>query len=206
MLSRHSAILICMDASEPKHRWFRPKPGWLVIFSLAVTGVLFLSERFQWFGFNHAQGLDGADCCGERGGGLLLMLVWWLAALVCRLRFQFSISSLLVLALAVALPSSWLAVELKKAGNQTKALQEIKKFGGLVAWDALQRKPHPQVVERLRSVLGDDFFANPMQVYLADTPATDADLRCLGGLPKLKYLTLSGMHFTDLVLAITSGG
>jgi hypothetical protein len=57
---------------------------------------------------------------------LLLMLFWFAADLVFRLRFQFSIRALLVLMVAVAVPCSWLAVEMKKAGW---------KSGDVVAYD-----------------------------------------------------------------------
>ena len=40
-------ILTGMDAPE-KRRWYCPTPGWLVLGSLAVTGLLFLSERWRW--------------------------------------------------------------------------------------------------------------------------------------------------------------
>jgi hypothetical protein len=33
-------------------RWFRLTPDRLVIALLAVEGLLWLSERFQWFAFN----------------------------------------------------------------------------------------------------------------------------------------------------------
>ena len=57
---------------------------------------------------------------------LLLMLLWFLAALVFRLRFQFSILSLLVLVVAVALPFSWLATEMKAARKQREAVEQIE--------------------------------------------------------------------------------
>jgi hypothetical protein len=44
-----------MDTPE-KRRWYRPTPAWLVFGSLAVTGLLFLSEKWRWFGFNEHKG------------------------------------------------------------------------------------------------------------------------------------------------------
>ena len=64
-----------------------------------------------------AQGLDGADRLASVGAALLLMFLWFLAALVFRWRFQFSILSLLVLVVVVAVPCSWLATEMK-AGEE----------------------------------------------------------------------------------------
>ena len=43
------------------------------------------------------------------------MFLWFLAALLLRWRFQFSILSLLVLVVVVAVPFSWLATGMKQA-------------------------------------------------------------------------------------------
>ncbi len=37
-----------MDTPE-KHRWYCPTPSWLVLGSMAVTGLLFLSGTWQRF-------------------------------------------------------------------------------------------------------------------------------------------------------------
>ena len=41
------------------------------------------------------------------------MLAWFSAGLVFRRRFQFSVRSLLVLVVVVAVPCSWMAVEIR---------------------------------------------------------------------------------------------
>ena len=70
---------------------------------------------------------------------LLLMLLWFLAALVFRLRFQFSILSLLVLTVAVALPFGWLATEMKAAREQKTTVEEIMNLRGSVNYDYQSR-------------------------------------------------------------------
>ena len=45
------------------------------------------------------------------------MLLWFLAALIFHRRFQFSILSLLVLVVVVAIPFSWLAVKMEQKLN-----------------------------------------------------------------------------------------
>jgi hypothetical protein len=40
----------------PKPRCFRPRPGSLILALLVVEALLWLSERFQWFGFNQHKG------------------------------------------------------------------------------------------------------------------------------------------------------
>ena len=111
-----------MDATK-KRRWYCPTPGWLVLGSLAVTGLLWLSNWLGWPAWHKGYAVLAAVA----GVGMVLavMLLWWLAALVFRWRFQFAVRTLLVLALAVALPCSWMAVELKKAEQERKAARAL---------------------------------------------------------------------------------
>ena len=48
-------------------RWFRSAPDRVVLALLPLEGLLILSERFGWFAFNAAQGLDRAG--GDRRPG-----------------------------------------------------------------------------------------------------------------------------------------
>ena len=48
----------------------------------------------------------------------LLMLLWFAAALLFRCRFQYSLRSLFCWSLAVAIPCSWLAVEMQHERKQ----------------------------------------------------------------------------------------
>ena len=41
---------------KARRRWFVPTPGRLLVVLLAVDGLLWLSERFQWFAFNQHKG------------------------------------------------------------------------------------------------------------------------------------------------------
>jgi hypothetical protein len=123
-----------MDSAEPKSRWYRLTPGSLIAGLLAAECFLWASQHFAWFAFNRHKGWTVLIAVAAVGAVLAVLLVWWLAAAVFRLRFQFSIRALLVLALAVALPSSWLAVEMKKAKAQKEAVAEIEKLGGGVTY------------------------------------------------------------------------
>ena len=102
---------------------------------LALEGFLLLSEWFQWFAFNRHKGWTVLIAVASVGVAFVLMFLWFLAALVFRRRFQFSILSLLVLTVVVAIPCSWLATEMKQARKQREAVEEIKKAGGRVAYD-----------------------------------------------------------------------
>ncbi len=196
-----------MDASEPKRRWFYPTPGWLVILSLAVTGVLFLSERFQWFGFNTHKGWTVLLAVAAVGLFLALMLVWLLIALAFRMRFQYSIRSLLLLVVAVSLPCSWFAVEMKKAREQRAIVDGIRQLNGEVQYDwridaigdELPNSQAPQL-HGCRAVLGDDFLSNVSLVNLKTANATAADLNQLPNLSQLRILWIHDLQVSDTVL------
>ena len=120
---------------ESRRRWFRLTPGRLLLVLLAVEGFLWLSERFQWFAFNHHKGYAVLIAVASVGVFLLLMLLWFLAALLFRWRFQFSLLSLLALTVAVALPCGWLETAMQQAREQREAVRVVVKFGGWVIYD-----------------------------------------------------------------------
>ena len=116
-------------------RRFCPTPAWLVLGLLVVEGLLWLSERFQWFWFNEKKGWTVLIAVAVVGVAMLVMLLWFIVALVFRWRFQFSIRSLLVLTVAVAIPCSWLAAEMKAAREQRAVVAEIKSMNLYVTYD-----------------------------------------------------------------------
>jgi len=73
---------------------------------LAVEGLLLLSERFRWFAFNERKGWTVLIAVAAVGLAGLCTLLWFAVALLLRRPFQFSIRSLLVLTVAVAIPCS----------------------------------------------------------------------------------------------------
>ena len=193
--------------TDPTHtrRRFSPTPGWLVFALLVLEGLLWLSGRFQWFGFNHHKGWTVLIAVAVVGMTMLVMLGWFIVARVFRRRFQFSIRSLLVLTVAVALPFSWLAVEVKRAREQEEAAA-IYKLGGNVWFDYqiidgcdypdLDRGP-PRRPTWLLGLLGNDFFAAVVGMQLHRSEVTDADLEQIRRLPQLKWLDIGDTNTTD---------
>ena len=192
-----------MDAPE-KRRWYYPTPGWLVLGSLAVTGLIWLSNWLEWPAWHKGYAVLAAVA----GVSVVLaaMLLWWLVALAFRWRFQFGIRTLLVLTLAVAVPCSWLAVRMRqaerereaaaaakveKAKRQKEAAAAIQKLGGSVTWSAASPD--------LRTGLSDDCVPAVIAVSADrcdDKPtfwnATDVDLTYLRELTELQTLDLCG--------------
>ena len=140
-----------MAAAPEKARRYRVTPGRLLPLLLAVEGLLWLSEHFHWM----SKGWPVVTAIGTVAVFFVLMFLWFLAALVFRLRFQFSILSLLVLPVAVALPCGWLATEMKQARKQREAVEGIWKARGNIVY-AYAMPPGPQW---FRKLLGENLFA-----------------------------------------------
>jgi hypothetical protein len=153
------------DTADSDRRSFHPTPGHFLAGLLAVEGLLFLSERFHWFAFNTHKGWTVLIALASVGVFLLIMLLWFLAALVFRCWFQFSIRSLLVLTVAVALSCSWLATEMKAAKTQKDAARCISALGSCTYDDEVSASASavtasPPRHDWLRRMLGCDFFAS----------------------------------------------
>ena len=119
----------------PRPRWYHLTPERVVLGLLALEGFLLLSERFEWFAFNRHKGWTVLIAVASVVVAMLLMFLWFLAALVFRWRYQFSIRSLLVLTVVVAAACSWLAVKRQQARQQQEVAEEIAKVGGTVSYD-----------------------------------------------------------------------
>jgi hypothetical protein len=209
-----------MDAAKPrKRRWFHVTPDRLVIGLLVVECLLWLSN---WLGWWH-KGYPVLASIAVVGVVLVFMLLWLVVALIFRLRFQFFIRSLLVLVVAVALPFSWLGVEVKKAKEDRELADEIAKAGGSVNqidWvtdmDFLLPEIQLSGPASLSKIFGDYFFRDVFwSVLESDAPierlkrwpklrgiqlrgrVTDAGIARLKGNRQLYYVNLSGSEVTD---------
>ncbi len=97
------------DTTKARVRSFHLTPGRFVIGLLAVEVLLWLSDRFGWLGWH--KGYAVLTAVAMVGVAMLGMLLWFAVSLIFRWRFQFSLRSLLIVAIVVAVPSSWCAVE-----------------------------------------------------------------------------------------------
>ena len=185
-----------------KLRWFHPTPARLLVILLVIEAILLLSE--QWF----PKGWTVLIAIAAVGITMALMLIWWLAALCFRWRFQFSLRSLLVATVAVAIPFSWLAVEMKKMREQRAAVEWVKKMGVYIRYDYQPSNGTtnaPLGPVWLRKLFGDDFFANVSEVQFNDTQLTDTGLERIKGLSELQGLSLTNTQVTDTGLEHLKG-
>ena len=160
-----------------------------------MEGLLWLSERYPWFWFNEKKGWTVLIGVAVVGVTMLIMLLWFVASLLFRWRFQFSIRSLLVLTVAVALPCSWLAVEMQEAKRERESAAAIERLGGRVVWSGLLGPA------ALRSLLGDDFLQTVDRVDLHGTAVTNDESETLKGLTRLQDLVLRRITYTNVGMA-----
>ena len=183
---------------------FRLTPELCVLLLLVVEVLLFLSNWLAWPEWH--KGYPVLMSVGVVSVVLILMLVWYLAAFIFRLRFQFSVRSLLMLTVAVALPSSWLAAEMKNAREQRIVVEAIRSIGGGVdydfEYDAVRGPPEPHW---LRQLLGQDFFSDVACVTMNGAPDADAALRHVSRLTRLKELSLRSVNLRDADLKSIEG-
>ena len=190
-----------MDATtHARTRWFHLTPGRFVVGLLAVEFLLFLSQWFRWL----PKGWPVLIAIATVGLAVLGMFVWFGAALVFRRRFQFSLRSLFVLVVAVAMPCSWFAVEMKRAREQRDVVDSITKLGASVQYDwqfdatgSFLPNSQPSVPVWLRKLLGEDCFGEVYRVRLRNTTTTDTALEQIKGFTQLQELRLSSSNVTD---------
>lgn len=187
-------------------RWFHLTPGRFVIGLLAVEGLLFLAEQLSvlptvWTPMIAVVLVDVA---------ILVMFMWFVVALVFRRRFQFSIRSLLVLVVVVALPYGWLRAERHWNGKgwiagdrrvcKFLASHDIHKLGTIVRVRGRAYKQPPE-----ESAAAQQFLA--YLLTLEDAQAAPVDL--LGRVAansQFHYVTPTGSRTVATVLVCDSYG
>ncbi|MFZ1933984.1 MAG: hypothetical protein WCB27_15240 [Thermoguttaceae bacterium] len=191
----------------------------MLIVLLAVEGFLLLSERFGWFAFDEYEGLSAMIAIASVVAVMVLTFLWWVLALCFHWRFQFSLRSLLVFTVAVAIPFSWLAVEMKRAREQREAVAAIEKAGGTVFSEPTWLGKFLRDDSLVR-VTGVGFFREQTtdaalvhleglsqlpNLWLCNTQVTDAGLEHLEGLSQLQFLWLSNTKITAAGLVHLEG-
>ena len=196
-----------MTVPTPKPRWYRLTPDRCVIGLLMVECLLCMSERYKWFWFNEKKGWTVLITVAVVGIAFVLTLLWFVASLLFRWRFQFSIRSLLLLTFAIAFPCSWLATEMEAAKKQKMLVDVIKKEGGSVQYNLGELEPgfhsygtRSPELPQLQELLGDDFFGEINDVSYRNMSASGipaASLDLLDQLPQLRILDFYHAKITD---------
>ena len=193
-----------MPTPEPKSRLLHLSPDRFVLSLLLGVCVLWLSDRFQWFGFNHHKGWTVLIAVAAVGVAFIVMLLWWAAGLIFRWRFQFGIRSLLAFCVACSIAVGWLAVERNRARRQAEVVEWIGTIGGWSQYDWEVdadydpiKNPESPGPGWLLKTLGVDFFSVVVESGLYGSSITDAGLEQLKELSQLHWLNLNGTKITD---------
>jgi hypothetical protein len=242
------AVLMAIEGILFLADWFHWLPkGWAILITVAAVGM-FLIGMLLWFicsllhptlrnSFVAILSLEGILLLFEWRGafpvGWTAMIhltsvgLFFLFVILCFIvnriipwRFQFSIRSLLMLMIVVAIMCSWLAAEMKAANEQKKAVEAIRLLGGKAIYDFrfdqsgyliyvdsdpfdARKEPDPPYPKCLLSIFGDDFF---MAVYYVEISmptqeVTDDSLIHVQKFVGLRKLLLQETSVTDAGLS-----
>ena len=193
------------DAGKSVLRWYRPTPDRLILALLAVELFLRLSDWQGWFPFYDYRGWGVLTTVAVLGFTLPLLPLWFLVSLIFRWRFQYSIRSLLLLAVVVAVACGWLASDLQRAKRQHDSAGNLWANGGEVSyqigpsatWGTLWQTHS----DWLNARFGEDFFATAVEA----SATNDVASQYLGGLGDVKRLWLNSPAITDAALMNLQG-
>jgi Leucine Rich repeat len=136
--------------------------------------------------------------------------------------FQFSLRTLMIFVVIVAIPCAWLGRKIAQKRREREAVASVVKLGGRVFFDyqrdetgsrpagppggtktsaSWREKADPAGPAWLRSFLGDDFFSEVGGVWADSSAFTDAHLDGIGHFLYLQDLSLQGSRVTDAGLA-----
>jgi Leucine-rich repeat (LRR) protein len=129
--------------------------------------------------------------------------------------FQFSLRTLLALVVVAAIGLGFLAVPMHRARAQREAVEALLQAGADVEYDYQRQTDaagswvycaEPPGPEWLRKILGNDFFADVVDVsFFHDERVSDHDLRHLCALSNLRELSIIEGKVTDAGLAHVTG-
>jgi Leucine rich repeat len=116
--------------------------------------------------------------------------------------FQFSLRSLLIVTMIVAVGSGWLGRKIERKRIEREAVAGIEASGGSVWYDYQQGQfSEPSGPVWLRGLLGNDFFSEVVKAHLVGNTIGDAGLANVMGLPRLQSLELPGAYVNEAGVA-----
>lgn len=206
-------IMAAGESPIPKlWRWsalFSPTTFLLVLLSAEV--FLALSERFKWFAFNEQKGFAVLIAAGIAASALLISLVWSIVAWLTAFRFQYGLAAMIGMVLMVATLAGWLGNAIRQARSQKDAIQEILNQRGGVEYGLVRnfdimtsvapsrtlQFQATHVPQRLRQVLGEDFFAHVRAANIRG----NVPMAALLDFPEIQQLRVDGPVVTDQEMA-----
>jgi hypothetical protein len=156
---------------------------------LVAEGLLWLSDQIGWPAWQ--KGFAVMTAAAAVGAAMFLMLIGFVAKVLLRWRYQFSIRSLLLLVPLVAIPCSWMAVEIERSRKQMEAVRIVEELHGWVVYD----KENISAPRWIRVLLGNSFFQEVRTVNLNNANCTPGTLERIRALSRIE--TLLAQSCTD---------
>jgi hypothetical protein len=116
-----------------------------------------------------------------------------------RRRFQFSLRTLLIFTLFVALACAWLTGKVERKRRERASVEALRKKGAMVTYDynlVRGRNGTPTGPAWLRWLLGENYFSEVVWLNMVGK-SSDEDLTPVAELVQLESLDLMGPTFTD---------
>jgi len=199
-----------MSDAIAKPRWYHVTPDRFLIGLLAAVLLLLAADRFELLGLTRGSGWNVLLAAAVVCLGMLSGILWFVASLLLRRRFQFSLKSVFVLTLIVAILCSWLAVKKQQANRQKAAVEAIDRLEGQVAYDhevdlahddfnkqELPEDAASRIAAFCRRLIGTDVLSHVATVEIRCVEVTDAELVHLKELTNLRFLWLISSKVTD---------
>ncbi|MCH7728516.1 MAG: PD40 domain-containing protein, partial [Planctomycetes bacterium] len=112
--------------------------------------------------------------------------------------FRFSLRTLLIVVVILGIGFAWVAFKFQQVWEQRKVVAEIEKVGGESYFCYELRAGTSPGPAWLKEILGEDFFATVVHVYLYDKKATDDTLANIAKLTELETLIISNIAVSDV--------
>lgn len=202
------------ESSSTKRKWraFRPTPDRLVVALLAAVCLLWLADRFEWFGLEHYKGWPVLIAFAAIVTTALLLALWWIASLLFGWRFQFGICTLVMLLVIVSLAGKWF-VDLRASAREQRevvaSVRQLDRYYGLARYDWQfvagnynSTASGPSAPQWLVHLLGIDFFSQVYSLSLNRSWADDDGIARLKNLHHVRWLYLSRTLISDRGLRI----
>lgn len=196
------------NAEIPKSLWRLVSPTTFLLMLVVGEVQLLLSDRFDWLAINERKGWTVLLCVAFALAGVLLLASYSVVRLITRQSMQFSLSEVLILVVALAIPCSWLAAELRAADRQRETIAATRAESFSCFYDyavttpgRLQMFSGSRTLPFLYERLGEDFFHN----IVAAQPRADSHLRLLRQQTEIHTLLADHSQITDAGLESVAG-
>lgn len=193
------------NPSSAKRLWYASSTGKFVGCVLLLQAILYLSQHFQWFPFNHHKGYTVLIAVVATAAAIGLLFACCAVGWLFKWKCQFTLTTLLLIFPVMAIPCGWFAREMEFARQQRHFNDYVESNGGSFMYeDDSHNCWGPPIRNRSydqwpRSLVGREFLADVIELDLWEPSNTD--IQQLRNFAQLKSLSLRGDQVTNASLA-----